>query len=260
MPTYEHDGLALAYTVVGEGPPILFVHGATGTGVFEWGDLAGRLATGHRCVMPDLRGHGASDFRRSGYSARAICDDLLQLVDHLDLEHPHVVGFSYGAEVALMLEAERPGTARSLVLVSPGTGRSANYRMPSIEHLHRIWPRQLRHLHDDHHGPGHWRSLVALLQADAADRPEMADDVLRSVRCPVLALAGDHDDPTRRRQGRRFADANPRTHYVEIVGAAHAVHLERATEVAQVVGDFLAKVDAAMGAVRPHGTSGAGSP
>ena len=62
--TYQHDGLTLAYAVVGDGPqPILFVHGATATGEFEWADLAAALGPGYRCILPDLRGHGRSEFR-----------------------------------------------------------------------------------------------------------------------------------------------------------------------------------------------------
>ncbi len=56
--TYERDGLTLGYSVVGDGQPILFVHGATATGEFEWGRLAASLAADYQCVLPDLRGHG----------------------------------------------------------------------------------------------------------------------------------------------------------------------------------------------------------
>jgi hypothetical protein len=37
---YERDGLSLGYSVVGDGQTILFVHGATATGEFEWSQLA----------------------------------------------------------------------------------------------------------------------------------------------------------------------------------------------------------------------------
>src|ERR1700738_2711204 len=60
--TYERDGLTLGYSVMGDGHPILFVHGATATGEFEWGGLAAGLSPGYRCVLPDLRGHGRSGF------------------------------------------------------------------------------------------------------------------------------------------------------------------------------------------------------
>src|SRR6201999_1387554 len=110
----------------------------------------------YRCILPDLRGHGSSE-DNTDLSSEAICDDLLHLSDHLGLIQPHVVGFSYGAEAALRLELTRPGTARSLVLISPGTGRPDDYRAPTLEHLYKTWPFALRRLHEDRHGPDHWQ-------------------------------------------------------------------------------------------------------
>src|ERR1700744_324705 len=81
--SYERDGLTLGYTVVGDGQPILFVHGATATGEFEWGRLAARLASDHQCVLPNLRGHGRSEFRESAEMGHAICADLRHLIAHL---------------------------------------------------------------------------------------------------------------------------------------------------------------------------------
>jgi pimeloyl-ACP methyl ester carboxylesterase len=70
--------------------------------------------------------------------------------------------------------------------------------------------------------------------------------VLAGVTCPVLLLAGDHDERIRQRQARRFAEVNSRARHVVVTGAAHAAHLERPAMVAQVVGDFLAEVDAPL--------------
>ncbi|WP_330254986.1 alpha/beta hydrolase [Nocardia sp. NBC_00565] len=241
--SYEHDGLTLGYSLVGGGEPVLFVHGATGTGEFEWGKLAARLSHRFRCVLPDLRGHGRSEFRRSGYTGTAVCADLRRLIEHLNLDQPHIVGFSYGSEISLMLELAEPGTARSLVLVSPGTGRAPDHRLPSVGYLHRIWPTTLQRLHDAHHSPEHWRSLVATLAEDSSTRSELPADVLAGVGCPVLLLAGERDDQLRRSQAATFAQVNPRARYVEIEGAAHAAHLESPARIVQVVGDFLAEVD-----------------
>jgi pimeloyl-ACP methyl ester carboxylesterase len=243
MPAYEHDGLRLAYSVAGEGPPVLFVHGATGTGAYDWSRIAAGLSGGYRCVLPDLRGHGQSDFSPRAPGGEAIAADLRALICHLGLGRPHIAGFSYGAEVALMLELEAPGTARSLALVSPGTGRPRDFRMPSLEYLYRVWPRPLRQLHAGRHGPEHWRALLTLLQLDSARRPELTPDILAGIGCPVLLLAGERDEPTRRRQARRFAEVNSRARYVQISGAAHAAHLERPAEVLAVLRDFLAGAD-----------------
>src|SRR6201993_3338672 len=240
--TYERDGLTLGYTVVGAGEPILFVHGATATGEFEWGRLAARLASEYQSVLPDLRGHGRSEFRESVDMGQAICADLRHLIEHLGLDHPHIVGFSYGAEISLLLELSTPGTARSLVLVSPGTGRPSDYRAPRLEHLYRTWPFALRRLHETH-GPEHWRQLVTALHVDSVGRSELSAEALGGVGCPVLLVAGALDESTRRAQGRRFAEVNALARYVELDGAAHAVHHKCADRFAQVISAFLAEVD-----------------
>jgi pimeloyl-ACP methyl ester carboxylesterase len=241
--SYVRDGLTLGYSVVGDGEPIVFVHGATATGEFEWGRLATRLSSGYRCVLPDLRGHGRSAFRRSDDMGQTICADLFYLIKYLGLDRPHIVGFSYGAEISLMLELAAPGTARSLVLLSPGTGRPSDYRVPSLKYLHRTWPFALRRLHEAHHGPEHWLELVTTLHQDSVGRSELSAETLAAVSCPVLLLAGANDEPTRRAQGQRFATVNAQARYVQIEGAAHAVHQERPEEVVHLVGDFLAEVD-----------------
>jgi pimeloyl-ACP methyl ester carboxylesterase len=241
--TYQRDGLMLGYSMVGKGQPILFVHGATATGAFEWGRLAAGLASDYQCVLPDLRGHGRSEFRESADMGQAICADLGHLIEQLGLDHPHIVGFSYGAEIALMLELSAPGTARSLVLVSPGTGRPSDYRAPRLEHLYSTWPFALRRLHETHHGPEHWRQLVTALHVDSVGRSELSAEVLGGVGCPVLMVAGAHDESIRRKQGRRFAEVNALARYVELDGAAHAVHHECLDRFAQVISAFLAEVD-----------------
>src|ERR1700741_2968787 len=241
--TFERDGLTLGYTVVGDGQPILFVHGATATGEFEWGRLAARLASEYQSVLPDLRGHGRSEFRESGDMGQAICADLRHLIEHLGLDHPHVVGFSYGSEIALMVELSAPGTARSLTLVSPGTGRPSDYKAPRLEHLYRTWPFALRRLHETHHGPEHWRDLVTALHVDSVGRAELSAEALGGVRCPVLLVAGALDESTRRGQGRRVAEGNGMGRYIELDGAAHAVHHKCSDSFAQVISAFLAEVD-----------------
>jgi pimeloyl-ACP methyl ester carboxylesterase len=241
--TYERDGLTLGYSVVGAGEPVVFVHGATATGQFEWGRLAAGLATDYQCVLPDLRGHGRSEFRASAQTVEAICADLRHLVEHLSLGRPHIVGFSYGAEIALMLELSAPGTARSLVLVSPGTGRPSDYRAPRLEHLYRTWPFALRRLHEAHHGPEHWRHLVTALHGDTVGRPELSAEALAGVSCPVLLVAGAQDESTRRAQGRRFAEVNALARYVELDGAAHAVHHKCPESFERIISAFLTEAD-----------------
>ena len=59
----------------------------------------------------------------------------------------------------------------------------------------------------------------------------------------MLLVAGAHDEPTRRAQGRRFAEVSAVARYVELEGAAHAVHHKCPDTFTEVISAFLAEVD-----------------
>jgi 3-oxoadipate enol-lactonase len=241
MPTFERDGLRLDYAVEGLGPPLVFAHGATGTARYEWALLAEALADRHRCLLPDLRGHGRSDHARGALGLDSVGEDLLELISKETTQQPSLVGFSFGAEVVLNLEIRCPGTARSLVLISPGTG-NADGQMPSHEKLAKVWPSRLKALHAERHGPEHWWTIMEELWGEAATRPKLTEDQLAAVACPVLMVVGGRDDPRRRRQAARFAELNPRSRLVGIDDAAHSVHVDQPDQVAAAVAEFLGQL------------------
>jgi 3-oxoadipate enol-lactonase len=85
--------------------------------------------------------------------------------------------------------------------------------------------------------------LVTALHEDSVSWPELSDDALAGVACPILLMAGERDESTRQRQGRRFAQVNPGATFVEIAGASHSAHQKCPDAVRGVIADFLAEVD-----------------
>ncbi|MHB8466265.1 MAG: alpha/beta fold hydrolase [Acidimicrobiales bacterium] len=241
MPTYTHDGLELHYDTFGLGPAVLCIHGATGTGIYEWGELSAALSDRYECVVPDLRGHGRSGHRAGDLGIEQVNGDLLALIEHERLGRPHVMAFSFGAEAALDLELLHPGTCRSLVLISPGLGDPKS-SVPSQAQLEAGWPRALRQLHADHHGERHWLDVMLELCDRAARRPKAELEALASIACPILLIVGTGDDPRRIRQAEVLEGAHPRCWLVVVEGARHAVHKDRPAEVAAAAGSFLAGV------------------
>ena len=71
-----------------------------------------------RTIAPDLPGFGASDQRVADYSSRGHADSTLKLLDRLDVERFHVLGFSMGGAVALHLADQAPDRVASLILMS----------------------------------------------------------------------------------------------------------------------------------------------
>lgn len=239
--SYQREGVTLHYEITGTGPPVLCVHGATGTGSYEWSKVADSLSDRYRFVLPDLRGHGRSDYRPGAMSIEAIDDDMAELIAHERLGRPHVLGFSFGSEAALELELTRPGTAASLILISPGLGDPKS-SVPTRHQLESGWPRTLRSLHAEKHGPDHWLDVMLELCERAAARPKADLDALASIACPILLIVGSNDDPRRIRQGEIMEKAHHGTQMVVIEEARHAVHKDKQPEVTAAIGRFLDEV------------------
>jgi 3-oxoadipate enol-lactonase len=243
MPIYQHDGLDLHYELVGAGPPVLCVHGATGTGNYEWSKLADALQRRYRFVIPDLRGHGPSDYRAGEMSIEAVNGDLLALIAHEHLAPPHLLAFSFGAEAALDLELTYSGTAASLILLSPGLGDPKS-SVPTRSQLEERWPRSLRALHAERHGDDHWLHVMLELCERAAARPKADLEAIGEITCPILLVLGSEDDPRRLRQAEVMRSAHARTQVVVVDRGRHAVHKDRPSEVAAIIDGFLAGVTA----------------
>ena len=108
--------LDIAYVeVAGAEPALLLVHGFTDTSR-SFSLLAPHLA-GRRLIMPDLRGHGASQAGR-GCGVADFAGDLAELIRHLQLDRPVIVGHSLGAMVAVALAARHKELIGGLVVMA----------------------------------------------------------------------------------------------------------------------------------------------
>ena len=112
------DGTRLAWREMGTGRPLLLIHGYISDAVTNWityGTAAQLAAAGYRCIMPDLRAHGASDkpHAASAYPQDVLADDQCALVDHLGLRDFDLAGYSLGARTAARMLAKglRPDKA-----------------------------------------------------------------------------------------------------------------------------------------------------
>jgi pimeloyl-ACP methyl ester carboxylesterase len=237
MATLELHGVRLHYDIEGDGRPVLFVHSATSSGNHEWRALVDALSDRYRCVLPDLRGHGRSDDVAGTLGLDQVLDDLRVLLDHEDIVRPHVVGFSFGAEVALELEVRDPGTVASLILVSPSTGHPTG--VPRTERTVVGWPRSLRDLHTAKHGPEQWRTILETLSADAATRVQIPDSLLSAIGCPMLLVVGSEDQRIRVAQARHLAELNGRARLLVVAGAGHAAHAAQPQLFTDAVTGFL---------------------
>jgi len=112
------DGVELAWHEVGEGRPVILLHGLFSDAQMNWINFghADRIAAaGFRAIMPDLRAHGlsAKPHSRDAYPPGILVRDLEELVAHLEFTDFDLVGFSLGARTVVQAVGEglRPGKA-----------------------------------------------------------------------------------------------------------------------------------------------------
>lgn len=255
MPDVVHDGVKFGLDERGEGPPIILLHGFTGSRR-SWAGIAERLAEEHRVVAIDIIGHGESDAPAdaSRYAFTRALDDLAGIVRARGIGKAVWLGYSMGGRLALGLALRYPELVSALVLESASAGiadpadRAARRmsdealadriealgvdafvdewgRLPmwsSQEHLPQDVLREQREIRLRNSAAG----LAGSLRGMGTAVQDSLWDRLAALAAPTLIVAGELD--------RKFAaiarDMHAAIPYSElelVTNAGHAVHLEQ---------------------------------
>lgn len=201
MPLVRANGLDVSYTVEGEGPPLVMLHGASSSATEDWAHQRALFRQSFTCYLVDARGHAGTFWDGSGdWSREALVEDLGAFADALDLGVFHVAGFSMGALTALLFATRAPERLASALIVGidveaePRTSIARRAMDPDrIEREEPAWARQLERRHDPVQGAGGWRRLMGAMAAAAGDEPVLTPAQLREARVPTLMACGDRD-------------------------------------------------------------------
>jgi pimeloyl-ACP methyl ester carboxylesterase len=239
------DGIDLAYHELGEGRPVILLHGLFSDANMNWIRFghAERIASeGFRVIMPDLRGHGLSGkpHEPEHYPRGILARDLRELVANLGLGDFDLGGFSLGARTTVEGVGEGLGPRRAILGGAGLEGlrhweRRKNFFLEAIELFDRA-PR----------GDPHWLS-IQFMKSQKIDRvsaglllESFADaflDWLKAFTMPTLVVCGSEDDDNG--SAAELAEALPRAVFREVPGT----HMSSVTkpEFGAAIADFLAQ-------------------
>ena len=120
---FDANGVRIRFTVQGQGEAIVLLHGFAAS-LDMMGALVAPLSEGYRVIAMDVRGHGKSgkphDAKQYGTE---MVEDVVRLLDHLEIERAHVVGYSMGGAIALKLITTHPDRLLSAVVGAYGWHR-----------------------------------------------------------------------------------------------------------------------------------------
>jgi 3-oxoadipate enol-lactonase len=256
----------LAYEDKGTDPslaPLVLVHGHPFDHTM-WAPQIAEFSATRRVIAPDLRGYGASP-RTPGVTRFArFAQDIEELLDDLKVETFVLAGLSMGGQIAMDGYRRFGDRVRGLVLAdtfpAAETPEGVQARNAMADRLLREGMRgyadevldKMVAPYADAEVKAHVHRMMtsappegaaAALRARAA-RPDYRD-LLTRVTVPALVVVGADDSYTPVSDARDMHAALPDSTLRVIEGAAHMPNLERAEEFNEVLGEFLARVDAA---------------
>ena len=239
-------GLEIAYHRAGEGPPIVFAHGAA-CDARTWSPQLASLSDEFTVVAWDEPGAGRSSDVPAGFSLGDYADCLAAVIDALGLGPAHVAGLSWGGTVALELYRSHAHRVATLILADTYAGWKGS--LPEDEVRARIGAYREMVASDDRRFdptlPGLFagepaEEVLVLMAEMAADvRPASmssaldimceADlrDLLPRIAVPALLIWGEQDARSPLTVARQFEHAIPDATLVTIPGAGHVSNLER---------------------------------
>jgi 3-oxoadipate enol-lactonase len=199
MPSFTVGDASLYYQEYGAGDPLVFAHGFTSAGD-TWIDTVPAFSDHYRVIVPDLRGHGRSTGARDTISFVRFGTDLAALLDHLGVEHAHLVGHSAGGfavpvprDAAARPRPDPDGHRRDARL-----GRASRQRLRDLATDKKAdsgWTAEQVRRHGSTHGEDHGRVLLDMLFAMAADPEALPFQPmdLAAITRPTLVVHGDRD-------------------------------------------------------------------
>ena len=234
----------------GAGPPLLFLHGGGAAG--QWHPAHALLAAHHRVIAPDHPGFGQSDELPEVEGVDDLVYHYLDVMDRLGLERPAIVGHSFGGWVAAEIAVHSPERVGALVLLSP-----VGLRIPEhpITDIFFVPPPEIPAMifHDPSalpapDGPPDPDMLLAMYRDSTALArytwtPFMANPKLERrlhrVSAPTLVVWAEGDRVVPREHAERYVERISDARLQTIPECGHALQLERPSEVAAAIGEFL---------------------
>jgi pimeloyl-ACP methyl ester carboxylesterase len=238
----DAGGVHTYYEVTGSGDPLVMLHGGMCTAETCDAQVAA-LAEHYRVFVPERRGHGRTPDVEGPITYSIMADDTICFIEALGIEPAHVIGFSDGGAVALLLALRRPDLARKLVLIgqwanSDGAAPETRAMMESLSA--DVLPPMLKALYAavSPDGPDHFEAVFEKLKpswlgADDVELPELA-----KIPAPTLVLLGDRDMLTVEHAA-AMQRALPDGQLAVVPGARHSLPWDRPELVNRLLLDFL---------------------
>ncbi len=216
------------YLKAGSGPPVVLIHGGASDSR-DWEGTMAALSHRYSLYAPDLIGFGLSDRNKDGYYLSDFSDFILGFMETLGLEHPVLVGHSFGGRLCLEIALRYPEKVRKLVLLdAAGVGKVSilgNIILTGFWVLRKLL--RLR------------QPYPKFLAREGEDTQWLCVDELPNLKTPTLIIWKRHDLYLPLTLAYRAKALIPRAHLKVLPGYGHAPHGQNKDAFNRLLLDFL---------------------
>ena len=244
------DGLNIAESVLGEGQPVLMLHG-WGASLKLMLPLAQQLAA-YKVYLLDMPGFGDSDPPPAAWGVADYTNFVLSYLDHHALDTVHLIGHSFGGRIGLVMGANHATRLNKMVLIDSAgvrtpSSRTNQLRLKSyrfaLNTLGKIGlstqADQLRAWYTGRYGSSDYKAATGVIRETFVK--VVNEDLLpyaARVQPPTLLMWGDQDQDTPLWQGELLEQTIPDAGLVVWQGAGHFSYLDRLPDTGRVIDHF----------------------
>lgn len=255
---YVNDNKLAFFQRPGTGTPVFLIHGYPLDHTI-WQNLLPYLPADVHLILPDLRGHGASQTPAGVYSVSDMADDIAGLMDFLRIRTAVLVGHSLGGYVALAFAGKYSQKVRALGLVASRTNADTPAQKVSrrdvIEEIKQkgiqpVAENMSKRLVADPAFSPQLESLIlkmdpagAIGALQAMAERDDTTSVLVKLNAPILVLAGNADVLIPVETSRAMAGLSKTINYVELDGVGHMPMLESPARTADAINQLIRDAD-----------------
>jgi pimeloyl-ACP methyl ester carboxylesterase len=185
------NDIEMYYAVYGEGEPLLLLHGGLGNADYFANQIPAFVEAGYQVIALDSRGHGRSTVTETPIGYALMASDVIAMLDYLEIEAAHLVGWSDGGIIGLDIAIHNPD--RLLKLVAYG----ANYIPAGVRTdigesvvFNAYIERSLTDYATLSPAPENVDAFLANIGNMWATEPQFTEDQLGSITTPTLILDG----------------------------------------------------------------------
>ena len=247
-------GVRTWYESEGAGDPLVLLHGGLCTND-TWGAQRADLAGAYRVLLPERRAHGHTPDVDGPLTYQDMADDTVAFLETVVDAPAHLVGWSDGAVVALLVALARPDLVRRMVLIG-ATFRPAGECFVAPGMLDAMTPESpemafFREMYEavSPDGADHWPVVMVKVIDMWRTQPTLTERELGRVTAPTLVVTGDDDLMTLEHTTALYR-ALPDARLAVLPGASHLVPLEKPALVNGLVLDHLGQ-EAAVETMMP---------